>query len=55
VKKLDLFDSSPKFIHIHTINVGIKISSKNGLEKQFIHFDSLFNTDVQINVQIIVK
>jgi hypothetical protein len=31
VKKLDLFDSSPKFIHIHTISVGIEIPSKNNV------------------------
>jgi hypothetical protein len=41
VKKFDLFDSSHKLIHKHTICVGIEVITKNRLEKQFIHFDSL--------------
>jgi hypothetical protein len=28
VKKFDLFDSSPKWIHRHTICVGIEVSTK---------------------------
>jgi hypothetical protein len=43
VKKIDLFDSSPKWIHRHTICVGIKLSIKNGFENTFIHFNSFFN------------
>jgi hypothetical protein len=43
VKKFDLFDSSPKWIHIHTICVGIEISTKNELEKIFIYFYSFLN------------
>jgi hypothetical protein len=42
-KNIDLFDSKPKFIHIHTISVGIEISSKNGFKNQFIYFYSFFN------------
>jgi hypothetical protein len=38
--QFDLFEFSPKLIHRHIICVGIEVSTKNWLEKQFIHFDS---------------
>jgi hypothetical protein len=42
VKKKDLFDSSPKWIHKHTICVVIFVYTKHGLENAFIHFNSFF-------------
>jgi hypothetical protein len=36
-------DSPPKRIHRHTIYVGLEVSTKNGLEKTFINFDSFFS------------
>jgi hypothetical protein len=35
-----MFDSSPKWSHRHTICVGIEVSTKNRLEKIFIHFNN---------------
>jgi hypothetical protein len=40
IKIFDLFDSSPKLLHRHTICAGIEVSTKNRLEKTFIHLDS---------------
>jgi hypothetical protein len=42
MKKYDLFDSSTYLIHIHTICFVIEVSTKNRLQKQFIHFDNYF-------------
>jgi hypothetical protein len=49
IKIFDLFDSSPKLIHRHTICVGIEVSTKNRLEKTFIHLDSFLTIFVGYN------